>query len=93
MFAGKIGEGGGELGTGTLGAETLGAGTKKVWGGVWFWSPCTTVGREVELECTRGGGFHMLCVGMVAATEAEGSGFVDGSGDVGWPDTRVLLGG
>ena len=72
MFAGKIGEGGGELG----------AGTKKVWGGVWFWSPCTTVGREAELECTRGG-FHMVCVGMVVATEAEGSEFVDGSGDVG----------
>ena len=35
----------------------------------------------------------MLCVGMVAATEAEGSGFVGGSGDVGWPDTRVLLDG
>ena len=26
----------------------------------------------------------MLCVGMVVATEAEGSEFVDGSGDVGW---------
>ena len=73
MFVGKIGAGG----------EELGVGTKKVWGRVWFWSPCITVGREVEFVCTRGGGFHMVCVGMVAATEAEGSGFVDGSGDVG----------
>ena len=34
-----------------------------------------------------------MCVGVVAATEVEGSEFVGGSGDVGRPDTRVLLDG